>query len=46
MGHIKLSRDNDLIIIAPASANFIAKIANGYANDLASSCVLASDKKF
>jgi len=45
MGHIKLSRDNDLIIIAPASANFIAKIANGYANDLASSCVLASDKK-
>lgn len=43
--HIKLSRENDLIIIAPATADFIAKIANGYANDLASNVVLACDKK-
>lgn len=45
MGHIQLSRKNDLIIIAPASADFIAKIANGYADDLASATVLAADKK-
>lgn len=45
IGHIKLSRKNDLIIIAPATADFIAKIANGYADDLASSVILASDKK-
>ena len=29
MGHIKLAKDNDLVLVAPASANFIAKIANG-----------------
>ncbi|OFW80018.1 MAG: hypothetical protein A2887_00140 [Alphaproteobacteria bacterium RIFCSPLOWO2_01_FULL_40_26] len=45
MGHIKLSRAADLIVIAPASADFIAKIANGYADDLASSIVLAANKK-
>jgi phosphopantothenoylcysteine decarboxylase/phosphopantothenate--cysteine ligase len=45
MGHINLSRKNDLILIAPASADFIAKIANGYADDLASATVLASNKK-
>jgi len=45
MGHIQLSRKNDLIVIAPASADFIAKIANGYADDLASNIVLASNKK-
>lgn len=45
MGHIQLSRQNDLIVVAPASADFIAKIANGYADDLASNVVLASDKK-
>ncbi len=45
MGHIKLSRENDLIVVAPASANFIAKLANGYADDLASNCILASNKK-
>lgn len=44
MGHINLSRANDLIVIAPASADFIAKIANGYADDLASASVLASNK--
>lgn len=43
--HIALSRQHDLIIVAPATADFIAKIANGYADDLASSVVLASNKK-
>jgi len=45
MGHINLSRQNDLIVIAPATADFIAKIANGYGDDLASATILASDKK-
>jgi phosphopantothenoylcysteine decarboxylase/phosphopantothenate--cysteine ligase len=45
MGHIQLSRQSDLIVIAPASADFIAKIANGYADDLASNVVLAANKK-
>ncbi len=44
MGHIRLSRETDLIVVAPASADFIAKMAHGYANDLASTCLLASDK--
>lgn len=46
MGHIRLTRDADLIVIAPASANIIAKIANGIADDLASTTLLASDKIF
>ena len=45
MGHINLSRNNDIIVIAPASADFIAKIAHGYADDLASATILASNKK-
>jgi phosphopantothenoylcysteine decarboxylase / phosphopantothenate---cysteine ligase len=45
MGHINLSRQADLILVAPATADFIAKIAGGYADDLASSVVLASDKR-
>jgi phosphopantothenoylcysteine decarboxylase/phosphopantothenate--cysteine ligase len=45
MTHIKLSRDHDLIIVAPASADFIAKMANGYADDLASTVLLAANKK-
>jgi len=45
MGHIKLARQHDLIVIAPASADFIAKIANGLGDDLASCVILASDKK-
>ncbi len=45
MTHIKLSRDHDLIVVAPASADFIAKISGGYANDLASTVVAASNKK-
>ncbi len=44
MGHIRLSRESDLIVVAPASADIIAKMANGFANDLASSILLATDK--
>ncbi len=44
-GHIALSRKNNLVIIYPATANFIAKIANGNANDLASASILAANKK-
>jgi len=45
MGHIQLSRQADLIVVAPATADFIAKIAGGYADDLASSVILAANKK-
>ncbi len=45
MGHIELSREADLIIIAPASANIIAKMANGIADDLATTTLLASNKQ-
>ena len=45
MGHIELSRSADLIIVAPASADFIAKTATGQANDLASTLILATDTK-
>lgn len=45
MGHINLSRQADLILVAPATANFIAKIANGVADDLASTTLLAANKK-
>jgi phosphopantothenoylcysteine decarboxylase/phosphopantothenate--cysteine ligase len=41
MGHIELSRDRDLIAIVPASADFIAKVANGLADDLLSTLCLA-----
>lgn len=44
MGHIKLSRDADLVIIAPASADILGKMANGLANDLASTILLATNK--
>lgn len=44
MGHIRLSREADLIVVAPASANMIAKMAQGMADDLASTTLLASDK--
>ncbi|MDG4543488.1 MAG: flavoprotein [Rickettsiales bacterium] len=44
MGHIRLSRDSDLILVAPASADIIGKMANGLADDLASTILLASDK--
>jgi phosphopantothenoylcysteine decarboxylase/phosphopantothenate--cysteine ligase len=41
MGHIELSRDRDLIVVAPASADFLAKLANGLADDLLSTLCLA-----
>ena len=43
MGHIQLSRSADLIVVAPASADLLAKMANGLANDLASTLLLATD---
>ena len=43
MGHIDLSRNADAILVAPASADFIAKLANGHADDLLSSLCLARD---
>ncbi|HIF51134.1 MAG TPA: bifunctional phosphopantothenoylcysteine decarboxylase/phosphopantothenate--cysteine ligase CoaBC [Thiotrichaceae bacterium] len=43
MGHIELARWADVILIAPASANFIARVANGYADDLLSTLCLAAD---
>ena len=44
MGHIRLSREADLVVVAPATADLIAKMANGLANDLASTALLATDK--
>jgi len=41
MGHIELSRDRDLILVAPASADFIAKLAHGLADDLLSTLCVA-----
>jgi phosphopantothenoylcysteine decarboxylase/phosphopantothenate--cysteine ligase len=43
MGHIQLSRSADLIVVAPTSADLLAKMANGLANDLASTLLLATD---
>ena len=45
MKHINLTRNSDLIVVSPASANIIAKLANGYADDLASTTLAASNKK-
>lgn len=44
IGHIRLSRLSDLIVVAPATADLIAKAANGHADDLATAVLLASDK--
>jgi len=44
MGHIELSRSADLVVVAPATADLMAKAANGHANDLASTTILATDK--
>jgi len=44
MGHIQLSRDADIILVAPATADLMAKAAQGLANDLASTALLATDK--
>lgn len=44
MGHIELSRDADLLVVVPATADLMAKMAAGLANDLASTALLATDK--
>ncbi|MFQ5773362.1 MAG: bifunctional phosphopantothenoylcysteine decarboxylase/phosphopantothenate--cysteine ligase CoaBC [Kiloniellaceae bacterium] len=44
MGHIRLSREADLVVVAPASADILAKMAHGRADDLASTALLATDK--
>ncbi|MEE2932636.1 MAG: bifunctional phosphopantothenoylcysteine decarboxylase/phosphopantothenate--cysteine ligase CoaBC [Pseudomonadota bacterium] len=44
MGHIRLSREADLLLVAPATANFIAKMAVGIADDLATTAILATNK--
>jgi phosphopantothenoylcysteine decarboxylase/phosphopantothenate--cysteine ligase len=44
IGHIRLSREADLIVIAPATANLLARMANGIADDLASTVLLAANK--
>jgi phosphopantothenoylcysteine decarboxylase/phosphopantothenate--cysteine ligase len=44
MGHIELSRSADLVVVAPATADLMAKMANGLAGDLASTALLATDK--
>ncbi|OIQ39466.1 MAG: bifunctional phosphopantothenoylcysteine decarboxylase/phosphopantothenate synthase [Roseobacter sp. MedPE-SWde] len=45
MGHIQLSRSADLVVVAPATADLMAKMAQGLANDLASTLLLATDTK-
>lgn len=44
MGHIELSRDADLLVVAPATADILAKMAAGLADDLATTALLATDK--
>ena len=44
IGHIQLSREADLVVIAPATANILAKMAGGIADDLATTLLLATDK--
>jgi phosphopantothenoylcysteine decarboxylase/phosphopantothenate--cysteine ligase len=45
MGHIELSRSADLVVVAPATADLMGKLASGLASDLASTALLATDKK-
>ncbi len=45
MGHIELSRAADLLVVAPATADLLAKLAQGQASDLASTALLATDKR-
>ena len=45
MGHIELSRDADLVVVAPATADLMGKMAAGLANDLASTLLMATDKR-
>jgi phosphopantothenoylcysteine decarboxylase / phosphopantothenate---cysteine ligase len=45
VGHIRLAREADLIVVAPATADFMAKLANGHADDLATAVLLATEAK-
>ncbi len=45
MGHIELSRNSDLVVVAPATANILAQAAHGVAGDLATTTLLATDKR-
>ena len=45
IGHIRLARETDLIVVAPTTADLMAKMAGGHADDLASTVLLATDKK-
>jgi phosphopantothenoylcysteine decarboxylase/phosphopantothenate--cysteine ligase len=45
VGHIRLSREADMIVVAPATADLMAKMAGGHADDLATAVLLATDKK-
>src|SRR5437764_3226415 len=45
VGHIRLARNTDLIVVAPATAALMAKMANGHADELATAVLLATDKK-
>lgn len=45
IGHIRLSREADLVVVAPATADLIAKMAQGITNDLATAVLLATDKR-
>src|SRR6266699_1698093 len=44
VGHIRLARECDLVVVAPATADLMAKMANGHADDLASAVLLAANK--
>src|SRR5215475_9595761 len=44
-GHIRLARDCDLVVVAPATADLMAKMAHGHADDLATAILLATDRK-
>jgi phosphopantothenoylcysteine decarboxylase/phosphopantothenate--cysteine ligase len=44
VGHIRLARDCDLVVVAPATANFMAKMAGGHTDDLAATVLLATDR--
>ena len=45
IGHIRLARDADLVVVAPATADLMAKMAHGLANDLATTCLLAANSE-
>jgi phosphopantothenoylcysteine decarboxylase/phosphopantothenate--cysteine ligase len=46
IGHIRLARDCDIVVVAPATANILASMAQGLAGDLATTVLLATDKPF